>query len=196
MPRPRHALLAAALAGLILAGSACTGSDGAFPIWVYSDDGDLLAKPSGGGLVVDPDSPIRDVPKPIGFVPVASKSSVSTDGDQRTVTHVYQGRANRLDAAAFYRRNLDDYGWTTAGLDQGDPRATVQSYTKGPENLRINITQNRSVVTIRAMISPSDAPAPATMNSGRAQPAGVAAPPPVPALPEPGLGVGDPYPAR
>ena len=97
LPRPLPAL---ALVVATLLGPACTGSDGAFPIWVYSDDGDLLAKPSGGGLVVDPDSPIPDVPKPIGFVPVPSKSSVSTADGQRTVTHVYQGRANRLDAAA------------------------------------------------------------------------------------------------
>ena len=72
----------------------------------------------------------------------------------------------------------------------------MQSYTKGPENLRINITQNRSVVTIRAMVSPSSASVPASMNSGRAQPAGVAAPPPAPVLPEAGLGVAEPYPAR
>ena len=179
---------------------ACTGSDGTFPVWVYSDDGDLLPKASGGGLVVDPDSPIPDVPKPIGFIPLPSKSSVSTTLDgERNVTHVYQGRANRLDAAAFYRRNLDDHGWTTAGLDQGDPRSTVQSYSKGPENLRINITQDRSVVTIRANITPASEPAAGSMNSGRALPRGASASPtPAPPLDDPDLGepLPEPLPVR
>ena len=201
MPRPCHPLLAAALACLSLALPACTGSDGTFPVWVYSDDGDLLPKASGGGLVVDPDSPIPDVPKPVGFVPLPSKSSVSTTpGGERSVVHVYQGRANRLDAAAFYRRNLDDYGWTTTGLDQGDPRSTVQSYAKGPENLRINITQDRSVVTIRAVVAPASDLTPASTNSGRARPRGAsvtpAPPAPDPLTPDLGEPLPEPLPAR
>jgi hypothetical protein len=128
------------------------GSNG--PIWAYSDDGDYLPRASSGGLVVDPDSPIPDVPMPVGFVAVPSKSSVSYDGVNRIVSHVYQGRSNTQDASAFYRQNLDDQGWRPTGMDTGDPRTPLQTYTKGPEELRISITETRSIVTILVTIAP------------------------------------------
>ena len=153
----RH-LRPALLTGLIALGSlplgttGCTSAGGPFPVFAYSDDGDLLAKPSSAGLVVDPNSPIEDVPKPIGFVGVPSRSTSRVDGNHRVVLHVYQGRANRLDAAAFFRRNLDDYGWKVDGFDTGDLNATVQTYAKGNETLRITITGDRGKVTINVAI--------------------------------------------
>lgn len=140
----------------------CSGSgQGPFPVFAYSDDGDLLPRPSGAGLVVDKDSPIPDVPKPIGFVAVPSKSYSSVDPltDVRTVVHVYQGRSNTQDAAAYFRRNLDDYNWQLDGFDQGDPRATVQAYAKGPEQLRITISGDRGITTLQVTISPIAVPA-------------------------------------
>lgn len=142
----------------------CRGAGGPFPVFAYSDDGDLLAKPSSAGLVVDPNSPIEDVPKPVGFVGVPSRSTSRVDGNTRVVLHIYQGRANRLDAAAFFRRNLDDFGWTVDGFDTGDLNATVQTYAKGNETLRITITGDRGKVTLNVAIdarSTSAAPAPA-----------------------------------
>lgn len=151
----RLLLLAAAALLLTLGLTACNrGPGGPFPLVAYSDDGDLLPKASGPGLVVDPQSYIPDVPKPVGFVGVPSKSSSRTDGQTRQVVHVYQGRSSAVDAAAFYRRYLDDYGWKLDGFDSGDPRATVQAYAKGPEQLRITITSAKGITTINAVINP------------------------------------------
>ena len=153
--------LLAAMACLPLLGGCRSGGQGPFPVFAYSDDGDLLPRPSGAGLVVDRESPISDVPKPIGFVGVPSKSYSSVDPltGVRTVVHIYQGRSNTQDAAAYFRRNLDDYGWELDGFDQGDPRATVQAYAKGPEQLRITISGDRGIVTLHVAISPIGPPA-------------------------------------
>lgn len=155
-PARRVAVLTGLLLGLVLL-PACRGG-GPFPVFAYSDDGDLLPKPSGAGLVVDPDSPIEDVPKPIGFVGVPSKSTSRTDGPARVVRHVYQGRANRLDAAAFFRRNLDDFGWKVDGFDTGDPNATVQTYAKGNEVLHVTVTGDAGKITLTVSINPRPDP--------------------------------------
>ncbi|MEM7625513.1 MAG: hypothetical protein AAF333_07795 [Planctomycetota bacterium] len=133
-------------------------------MYAYSDDGDLLPRPSGAGLVVDPNAEIPDVPRPVGFVGVPSKSTSSVDPITgiRTVFHVYQGRSNTQDAAAYFRRNLDDYGWNLDSFDNGDPRATVQAYAKGPEQLRVTITGDRGITTLNVTISPAGPVAGAT----------------------------------
>ncbi|MEM1107255.1 MAG: hypothetical protein AAGH99_01025 [Planctomycetota bacterium] len=154
------------LAGLLVVAaglSGCqAGTQGPFPVLAYSDDGDLLPKPSAAGLVMSPDAEIPDVPRPVGFVGVPSKSTSSVDpiSGIRTVHHIYQGRSNTQDAAAYFRRNLDDFGWQLDGFDNGDPRATLQAYAKGPEQLRIAITNDGDVTTLSVTISPTAPPAP------------------------------------
>lgn len=155
------ALCLLALCAGVLALTGCRkGGQGPFPVFAYSDDGDLLPKPSGAGLVVDPKAEIPDVPRPVGFVGVPSKSYSSVDpiSGIRTVVHLYQGRSNTQDAAAYFRRNLDDYGWELDGFDNGDPRATVQAYRKGPEQLRITISGDGGITTLNVTISPIAAP--------------------------------------
>ncbi|MEE9403999.1 MAG: hypothetical protein V3V20_03840 [Algisphaera sp.] len=154
----RRLVTSLCLLALIASLGACRGASGPFPLLVYSDDGDLLPKPSSAGLVVDPNSPIEDVPMPIGFKGVPSKSMSRTDGNHRVVLHVYQGRANLLDTAAFYRRNLDDFGWKVDGFDTGDPNATVQTYAKGNEVLRINILGDKGKVTLNISIDGNPTP--------------------------------------
>jgi hypothetical protein len=153
--------LIALLAGTAALSGCSNRTQGPFPIFAYSDDGDLLPKPSGAGLVKDPEAEIPDVPRPVGFVPVPSKSYSSVDpiSGVRTVVHVYQGRSNTQDAAAYFRRNLDDYAWNLDGFDTGDPRATVQAYEKGPEQLRIAITGDRGITTLNVQIMPKQSPA-------------------------------------
>ncbi|MEM8737577.1 MAG: hypothetical protein AAGG38_03745 [Planctomycetota bacterium] len=152
---PRYTAAAVLLAALFVL-TACTPGQSPIPGVAYSDDGDLLPAPSAIGLVVDPDSEISDVPRPIGFVAVPSRSTSSVDPltGVRTVFHVYQGRSNTQDAARFYRRNLDDFGWTLDGADLGDPRSTVQAYRKGPEQLRITITGDRRITTLNVNLTP------------------------------------------
>lgn len=166
--RSRRFLLILGLLGLTLSlpflGGCNNGTQGPFPVYAYSDDGDLLPRPSGAGLVVDPNAEIPDVPRPVGFVGVPSKSTSSVDPITgiRTVFHVYQGRSNTQDAAAYFRRNLDDYGWNLDSFDNGDPRATVQAYAKGPEQLRVTITGDRGITTLNVTISPAGPVAGAT----------------------------------
>ncbi len=144
------------LVATLLAVGCNKGGQGIFPMIAYSDDGDFLPKPSGAGLVMAPDAEIPDVPRPVGFVGVPSKSTSSVDPltGIRTVYHVYQGRSNTQDAAAYFRRNLDDFGWKLDGFDTGDPRATLQSYVKGPEQLRIAITGDKGITTLAVTLSP------------------------------------------
>lgn len=162
---PHSIWTALCLVGLLVAtvmvGGCIKGGQGPFPVYAYSDDGDLLPKPSGAGLVMSTDAEIPDVPRPIGFVGVPSKSTSSVDPITgiRTVYHVYQGRSNTQDAAAYFRRNLDDFGWQLDGFDNGDPRATLQSYIKGPEQLRIAITGDKGITTLAVTISPVAPPA-------------------------------------
>lgn len=155
---PRLSLLVLLLTAVTVVG--CRQSP--FPIYAYSDDGDLLPKPGGAGLVVAPDAEIPDVPRPVGFVGVPSKSTSTVDPitGVRTVYHIYQGRSNTQDAAAYFRRNLDDHQWKLDGFDNGDPRATLQSYVKGPEQLRISITGDRGITTISVTINPVAPPSP------------------------------------
>jgi len=150
------------LAAVVMVGGCVKGGQAVFPVYAYSDDGDLLPKPSGAGLVMSPDAEIPDVPRPVGFVGVPSKSTSSVDPITgiRTVYHVYQGRSNTQDAAAYFRRNLDDFGWQLDGFDNGDPRATLQSYIKGPEQLRIAITGDKGITTMAVTISPVAEPTP------------------------------------
>lgn len=161
--RPRLIPTTLGLAGLLIVTlllSGC-GGGGPLPFYAYSDDGDLLPKASGAGLVKAPDAEIPDVPRPVGFVAVPSKSTSSVDPitGVRTVRHIYQGRSNTQDAAAYFRRNLDDYDWKVDGFDNGDPRATLQSYTKGPEQLRISITGDKGITTLAVTITPTAPPA-------------------------------------
>ncbi|RMH22350.1 MAG: hypothetical protein D6698_01275, partial [Gammaproteobacteria bacterium] len=55
------------------------------PVVAFTDDGQYLPQRVGPGLVADLDSPIPDVPMPIGFKPVISRCSSSFDGVARTV---------------------------------------------------------------------------------------------------------------
>ena len=139
-----------ALTALPLAG--CTGDAGPLPVVAFSDDGAFLTRQFGQGLVIDEDSPIPDVPKPMRFVPVPSRSSSSFDGYARTVTHVYQGRADFEDILAFYQTQIPEHGWQPAG----NPAANgpIQSYAKGPEALQVSVSSAGGVATITVVIRP------------------------------------------
>jgi hypothetical protein len=125
-----------------------------WPPVAFSDEGDYLPRASGPGLVVMDDHPIPDVPMPVGFVALPSRSSSDMAGNARRVTHVYQGRATGRDAIDFYRDHLDDFGWRFQRLDALPDGSSVQSYTKGPEMLRVQSVDDDGVLTIYIFIEP------------------------------------------
>ena len=127
------------------------------PMTAYSDEGHYLPLQVGEGVVADPDSPIPDVPRPVGFVALASQSSSFSDGNARVVEHVYQGRVRKpSDVTAFYRQQLTQPGndWTLVDQYQATGGGTVLSYVKGPEQMTVTLRTRRGVTTIVIRIGP------------------------------------------
>jgi len=120
----------------------------------FSEDGAWLSQAPGGGLVADAESPLPDVPVPIGFVALEARSVgyVTRDG-VRMVRHVYQGRAEMVEAVEFYRQELERRGWKRRHEDNTGNISALH-YRKGPETLLVRINSRYSVLTIRLNIDP------------------------------------------
>jgi hypothetical protein len=124
------------------------------PVVAWNDDGDYLHHRAGEGLVADEQSPIPDVPKPIGFKPVKSRCGSSFDGIARTVTHVYQGRADTPETALFYRQQLPFYDWQRVEVQIHEDEATTMHYAKGAEALAVRLSDRHGTATIEVYITP------------------------------------------
>ncbi len=159
-PRPtptrRHvaalmlAAVALALPAALIAG--CTSDAGPLPALAYSDDGAYLPHQLAKGLVRDESSPIPDIPKPMRFVVVPSRSSNSFDGRARTVTHVYQGRAKLDDLRIFYLDQFNNHGWRPAPGYANDH--LILAYVKGPEMVQLALSYAGGVSTVTVLIRP------------------------------------------
>jgi hypothetical protein len=134
----------------LIALPACNSMKQRIPVVAYSSDGDYLEPQYGRGLVIDEQSTIPDVPKPIGFVLVRSQSSASFDGSARTLTHVYQGRASVDELLEFFRRVLKGNGWQVAGPTD----APILSYVKGSESLNLSVGSDGKRATVTLVIYP------------------------------------------
>lgn len=122
------------------------------PILPISDDNRLLQPSHGGVLVADPQSPLPDVPRPVGFGLVSSKSYGRIDQDgTRQVHHVYQGQADFASAVGYYRQVLKEHGWQ--GLSQSaEGSATILNYRSSRELLQIKLTKSGKILTVIVMI--------------------------------------------
>lgn len=108
-----------------------------------SDDGAVLPDPVGTGLVAASRPYIADVPLPVGFVPVPTRStSYIPPKGPRIVDHVYQGQSNIADTTRFYRQHLPTQGWQFIN-ERADGNATIMSYAKGEESLLVEVSQPR-----------------------------------------------------
>jgi hypothetical protein len=134
----------------LLAAAGCETTD--WPLGPRTDDGQRLTHPPGPGLVAATDSRIADVPMPVGFVPVASRSnSYVPPSGPRAVNHVYQGIATVAEASQFYRQQLPAHGWQSV-RERADGSISTMVYVKGQEELTVQISHPRVldiVVTIR-----------------------------------------------
>ncbi|MEM8783179.1 MAG: hypothetical protein AAGE65_10045 [Planctomycetota bacterium] len=150
MTRTAPAALAPfALVALLLAG--CTADRGPLPVAAFSDDGAYLPLQLAEGLVIDEASPLPDIPKPLRFVVVPSRSTASTDGRARTATHVYQGRADVDDLTIFYRDQLVNHGWR---FQPGGDTGPIFSATKNTEWAQVALSRAGGVSTVTVLIRP------------------------------------------
>ncbi|MEM7575939.1 MAG: hypothetical protein AAF328_00570 [Planctomycetota bacterium] len=147
--RVSRVLLPLAAALLVFAG--CTADRGVLPVAAFSDDGAYLPLQLAEGLVVDDASPLPDLPKPLRFVVVPSRSTASTDGRARTVTHIYQGRANVDDLTSFYREQLSNNGWQFL---PGGNEGPIFSATKNQEWAQVALSRAGGVSTVTLLIRP------------------------------------------
>lgn len=104
--RPTFCLVALS-AALALSLGGCSRN----PVATFSQDLQYLSKQPGPGLVADPQSPIPDVPHPIGFKPLVAPDAPPSTGAGRDLRHVYQGRASLADVRLFYTQQLRLADW-------------------------------------------------------------------------------------
>jgi len=119
------------------------------PQAALTDDEGWLPRQRSYGLVEQRNGPIPDVPVPVGFKPVPSKSSVSVAPDGvRNVDMLIQGWSTLEDARKFYRQNTLLHDWQPVefgGLD----------FVKGPERLTVSLSRGIDrIINIRVRIGP------------------------------------------
>lgn len=122
-----------------------------------TEDRQPLQRRVGPGLVADPESPIPDMPKPVGFKPLPARCFVDVSASgARQVEHVYQGLADLTDVSDFYNQNLWRFGWvqesSMSSADVSAPAAALR-YTKGPERLTI-LASGENLITLQVNIAP------------------------------------------
>ena len=131
----------------------------------------LLRRPRGRSQT----PPSKTCPGPSALSAYPAAAPAASTANHRVVLHVYQGRANRLDAAAFFRRNLT----TLAGRSTASTPATstppCRPTPKATKTLRITIHRRpraRSRSTWPSMPAPCTTPRPpnAPARSRRADP--------------------------
>ena len=125
------------------------------PPAVSADGRPLLRSASAGGvLVADDRSPLPDVPVPLRFVLVPSRSAASPSagpGRARDVTHVYQGRAGYDRLSWFFAERLAAHGWRPD--PSGPASGPIRAYRKGPEQLHLSLSEARGVATVSVRIT-------------------------------------------
>ena len=155
----RHNWTCLLLASLLLTaglGAGCE-SEPQLPAVPFSAEGQYLPSQPGPGVVAAPESPIPDVPRPVGFKILPKRSSHTMQGQSRQVRHVYEGRGAPLEVVTMYRRVLPRRGWEPVGRETDPEGATVLRYTKGPERLRIRVAERGLGTTVTRIVVNIDA---------------------------------------
>jgi hypothetical protein len=139
------------MVGMLCLAALIVGCETVWPLRTQTDDGQTLSHPPGPGLVASQASKIADVPIPVGFLAVASRSnSYVPPSGPRVVNHTYQGIATVTDATRFYRQQLPSHGWQFI-RERSDGSITSMVYVKGQEELTVQVSHPR-VLDILVMI--------------------------------------------
>lgn len=129
-----------------------SGADGA-----DGDNGsaERSSTPNTAGLAARGQSPIADVPVPVGFELDESVSRGFESSGARFIDHTYVGDAKKHAVEDFYRRHMPNKGWQLRGaqMTQGtyllkyekndelcDVRINTEKSALGNERTRIHIT--------------------------------------------------------
>lgn len=141
--------------------TACGRRDVSVPMLDWTDEGVYVPRSSGEGLVVAPDSPIPDVPVPVGYVPLVNQSESGTAaGGGRLVNHLYQGRGDLDEILQFYRQNLPRFGWRAAGRETEPApnrrltRTEEITFVKGSEEIRVRAWKRERLMTMQVAMGP------------------------------------------
>ena len=139
-------LIAAALAG-------CQRLPEVQGVGVTNDWQRLEGQP-GPGLVASQSPPIADVAMPIGFKPLPDRCTSSTDGQVRSIHHVYQGISSVGDTVGFYRQQLAHHGWEQLRLNTSEAPDVTLHAVKGAEAVAVAIRKKNNVTTLTVTVGP------------------------------------------
>lgn len=122
------------------------------PVLAVSDDNRVLQRGKDGILVANPQSPLPDVPAPVGFELIPAKSFGRINpGGTREVRHVYQGLADFSAAIEYYRRQAATHGWQSIH-QLADGQETVLTYQSPRETLEVRLSKPYRIVTVTVVI--------------------------------------------
>lgn len=127
----------------MLAGCEATGGNNSRT----GENADGERRSGGVGLVPRAQSPIADVPVPVGFHLVESISRHYTVGEQRFIDHTYEGRESKFDVERFYRERMPLKDWQPKGEQMVRGRFE-QRYRKADELAQITVDSSRNAFGI------------------------------------------------
>ena len=117
------------------------------------DDGESGLEGAGnnGLLLSDQAQRIPDVPIPLDFDLVESRSRHFAVGDTRFIDHLYKGYADKLDTANFYSQRMPTTRWKLVDRDflQGTYELT---FRKGTEKCEIRINGDGNIFSPTKLI--------------------------------------------
>ena len=156
-PKPRAGFLTALVLGSLLVSLTMAGCRNN-PVMAVSDDNRILQSHTGSILVANPRSPLPDVPVPVGFELIDSKSTGRINpGGTRQVHHVYQGLADFTAAVEYYRHVLAANHWQSISQD-ADGKDTVLGYQSTRETLVVRLSKPGRIMTVTVTIRSREQP--------------------------------------
>jgi hypothetical protein len=116
----------------------------------------LTTRDRNRDLDPSPNSPIADVPIPIGYTMSSDSTSKVVPGNQiRFVDHHYKGDADLLPLVKFYRDHMPEFKWNLVDQNQTAGSEVTMHYTKNSEDCYVSLTPGRFGYTyIRVRIDP------------------------------------------
>lgn len=96
-----------------------------------------------GMLLPSIDAAIPDVPLPLGFHLIESRSRHVAAGDSRMIDYLYKGRANKFSVARFYRHYMPNSRWQLV-TDRFAQGTYILIFRKGSEECLLTVNGSGS----------------------------------------------------
>ena len=101
------------------------------------------------------ESPIADVPIPVGFAMTSDSTSKVEATGIRFVDHKYSGSDDVLPVVRFYTQQMPGKGWTFVNQNQQVNNEIALHYTKNSEDCMVTVTSGSLHTHIRVQIDPA-----------------------------------------